>query len=232
MGILDPPPGRRLRDIATRWSRIEGLARRDEHWQARWEYFFGMYRPALIRIAAAKLPRAFASDAEDAVDAFFAESLAKDWLGRVHSAVTRSFRGWLRKVFVRFLHGYVDHRLAAKRSPRPAFAPSSLEELAESGVDVPAEEEETSESERQWAQALVDRALEKLAAANPRYARAVAEKIGRPIPEAAPDGPITPLVRHRAIQRFRHFFLATLREAGVRPDDLPDEWGGLAPYLP
>ncbi len=240
MGLLRPPSGARLREIATRWSLVPRAAEQDDRARReRWRAFLDVYRAPMVRYAEAlrrRLPAAAqrAFEAEDAVQAFLAACLEKGWLAAAAPGATRRFRALLQTLLRRWIGREADHALAARRRPPPGADPVSLEELLEGDDRTAAPDELGRAFDRDWAREMVARALERLRATHPAYAAAV-ERLMR-AEAAAPREPsvpgITPVLKLRATRAFVTSFTDVLGETVATPDDLPEEWRHLAEHLP
>ena len=180
---------------STAWSRIVAAGRGDPGSR---EGLAERYRPAVVRYLRAR--GRSEEDAQDLAQEVFLRLFSPDVLARADRARGR-FRGWLLGVTLNVMREDQARGAAARRGGKAQVVP--LDE----GHDVPAATPTDPEFDRAWADQLLRRALDALAAENPRlhatlelrfaqglaYA-AIAERLARNLQQVKND-------IHRARQR-------------------------------
>lgn len=230
---------RNLRSIVTRRTLLPPPGdQADPDWERSWEHLFRFYRPAMERYVRSILTRSLGrppdvGEAEDVVQDYFMQSIAKGWLSR-DATDLRCFRAYLQTQLRRFAYKHLDHKFAKKRKAPTPSSHDALEGVRGSAPD-PAE----AELDQGWVDLAVQAAVEDLRTANAEYYEIIADLL-RTHGEGSPDlgermgrspQQMTHL-RHRARKRFGVLFHEHLRE-GVRDEEAFDELcERLSTYLP
>ena len=212
-------------------------AREDPRWNESWDYLCGLYTPAMVRYVRSVLGRRLGrtvehEEAADVVQDYLTQAVEKGWLSRDGEEI-RCFRAYLQAQLSRFTVSYLRHKFAQKRAPKGAEAAEVLERVAAEDADLAAE------LDAGWVEAIKDRVLVQLQAANPTYAEIIHDLL-RTDGEGSEDlaaqlgKPETRVkdLRYRARRRFALLFYEELR-LSVRDELAYEELcHRLEPHLP
>lgn len=207
-------------------------------WEESWTWLFQRYAPAMRRyvrgVLKSVLKRAISEDeAEEVVQEYLSACIDKGWLSRDVGTI-RSFRRYLKVQLYRFVHDYLDRKLAKKRAPEGVVDAAALADLAIEPDDADA----IAELDRGFVEVACEEALRRLGEKNEEQAAIVrdllrsgeggsadlADLLGRPQRQL-------PVLRHRARRAFAVLFIEELKATTRDLASFEELLTGLERYL-
>ena len=240
MSILEPAPPPPSEWAVTRWSLVADLSQRGTPtWESSWTELVEGYRPAMERYVRRVLRRSGSNaDPADVVQEFLAVCLEKDWLSRADPDRGR-FRAYIQVLLKRYTYRVLKRDRAQRRNPPPGQV---VQSLLPDEAEAPLSEEEQADLDdfsRSWVEIAVERAMDRLAAENPRYLLVIQDLIdteGTGSPELAEKVGLRrqqlAVLRHRARKRFSALFATELAATVDDQECLEVEWKAIQPFLP
>ena len=212
----------------------------DPRWQESWTWLYERYRPVMVRYVGYLLRgwggRAdYATDAEDVVQSYLAQCLAKGWLSHPGEKV-QNFRAYLRVQLFQFTRDWLRHRVAQRRGGGRAPADVDLDHL-------PAKEGDPAAQvlEEGWMELAIGKALVELQRRNKREAEVIHDLVangegGKPSrglgARLGLTAPQLAVVKSRAKRHFATLLADELRRAVSDDEAFREEWDLLVRHAP